>query len=189
MGRWLHMRAPSLALVVALLALFVALGGSGYAASQLSGPTAQPAAKKKKKSKAKRGPTGATGATGATGPSGVVAELFSGPFAGPLPTTATALTKRNGTSDLLVTFSGTGFRVPNPSPAVGIINLVIDGATKGTTQLFFNNPNEHLTLPTAQVIVKGLTAGSHTFQLTATDLTTDGNDQYRVTVLEVTPAG
>jgi len=78
---------PSPAMVVALIALFVALGGTGYAASQLGGPAASTAkkAKKHKKStsdsaqdiklikqqaKKLRGPKGNTGAPGSPGSAG-----------------------------------------------------------------------------------------------------------------------
>jgi hypothetical protein len=87
-------------LVIALIALFVAMGGTGYAASQ-SGDgsnSATAAAKKKKKKKKKAvtrgprglrglqgipgiaGPAGPAGATGATGPQGP-----AGPFTDQLP--------------------------------------------------------------------------------------------------------
>jgi hypothetical protein len=68
-------RTPSPALVVALIALFVTLGGTGYAASQGGGGDhANAAAKKKKKAKrgprGRRGPRGFEGATGPQGPQG-----------------------------------------------------------------------------------------------------------------------
>jgi hypothetical protein len=68
-------RPPSPAMVVALIALFVALGGTGYAASQLtSSPTAVTAKtgkkSKKKPTKPLRGPIGPRGPTGAAGPQG-----------------------------------------------------------------------------------------------------------------------
>jgi len=65
-------RLPSPAMVVACLALFVAMGGTGYAASQLATDGEQATASKKGKAKAKgkRGPAGPTGATGAAGAAG-----------------------------------------------------------------------------------------------------------------------
>ncbi len=81
-----RLRLPSPAMVVACAALFVALGGTGYAAIQI----AHPAAKQKKKAPSQQaligaavakyfvahhgqfvGPAGPTGAVGATGPAGV----------------------------------------------------------------------------------------------------------------------
>ncbi len=70
---------PSPALVIACLALFVALGGTGYAATQLSQGEGQATASKKAKQgprgpkgpKGAKGAKGATGATGATGANGL----------------------------------------------------------------------------------------------------------------------
>jgi hypothetical protein len=62
---------PSPALVIALVALFVALGGTGYAASQVSGDHAATAAKKTKVKQGKRGPRGLRGPQGPSGPQGL----------------------------------------------------------------------------------------------------------------------
>jgi collagen triple helix repeat protein len=63
---------PSPALVIACLALFMALGGTGYAATQLSAGQGQASASKKAKQgpRGPRGPKGAKGAKGATGATG-----------------------------------------------------------------------------------------------------------------------
>lgn len=65
---------PSPAMVVACLALFVAMGGTGYAASQLAEGQGQATASKKAKAKqgprGPKGPKGAKGAKGATGAKG-----------------------------------------------------------------------------------------------------------------------
>jgi hypothetical protein len=60
-----NLKAPSPSMVVALVALFVALGGTGYAASQSGPDTARPAAKKKKT--VRRGPRGRRGIQGVQG--------------------------------------------------------------------------------------------------------------------------
>jgi hypothetical protein len=60
---------PSPALVVAMLALFVALGGTGYAASQVGGGDHAVAAKKKVK-RGPRGPRGLRGPQGLQGDKG-----------------------------------------------------------------------------------------------------------------------
>jgi hypothetical protein len=57
---------PSPALVIACLALFVAMGGTGYAATQFSAGHDLATA-----SKAKRGPRGPRGPQGAAGPQGI----------------------------------------------------------------------------------------------------------------------
>jgi hypothetical protein len=59
-------------MIIACVALFVAMGGTGYAATQLAGGEGEATASKKAK-RGKRGPTGPAGpkgATGATGPAG-----------------------------------------------------------------------------------------------------------------------
>ncbi|HEX5713703.1 MAG TPA: hypothetical protein VFX85_10355 [Solirubrobacterales bacterium] len=63
---------PSPALVIACLALFVALGGTGYAATQLSEGQGQASASKKAKQgpRGPKGPKGAKGAKGAPGEKG-----------------------------------------------------------------------------------------------------------------------
>jgi hypothetical protein len=65
---------PSPAMVVALIALFVALGGTGYAASGAlsdgGSPTAAAARRHRRSLRGPRGFRGRTGATGATGPAG-----------------------------------------------------------------------------------------------------------------------
>lgn len=69
----MHRRAmPSPAMVIALIALFVALGGTGYAASGAlnDGGSAQATAAARRGRRSHRGPRGFRGGTGATGPAG-----------------------------------------------------------------------------------------------------------------------
>jgi hypothetical protein len=65
-------RPPSASMAVALIALFVALGGTGYAASQIapSHATAHAAAKGPRGPRGPRGFPGRAGAKGARGPAG-----------------------------------------------------------------------------------------------------------------------
>jgi len=63
-------RLPTPAMVVACVALFVAMGGTGYAATQLTTGQSEATASKKGKSKGKRGPRGPQGPAGPTGPQG-----------------------------------------------------------------------------------------------------------------------
>jgi hypothetical protein len=71
---------PSPAMVVACLALFAAMGGTGYAATQLGGNEGQATASKKGKVKrgprGKRGRVGAQGAVGPAGPPGASATTL-----------------------------------------------------------------------------------------------------------------
>jgi hypothetical protein len=89
-------------MVIAIIALFGSLGGTGYAATQLSAsPTAVAGKSKKTKKPVKvlRGKTGPTGPTGSTGPTGATGaqgkegtagkegkEGPAGPFPATLPT-------------------------------------------------------------------------------------------------------
>jgi hypothetical protein len=61
---------PSPAMVVALIALFVALGGTGYAASTLSDNGSAVAAARRHHRRSLRGPRGFRGRTGPQGPQG-----------------------------------------------------------------------------------------------------------------------
>jgi hypothetical protein len=70
-------------MVIACLALFVAMGGTGYAAAQLASGEGEATASKKAK-KGKRGPIGKQGPTGPTGPAGAKgATGATGPATGP----------------------------------------------------------------------------------------------------------
>lgn len=148
------------------------------------------------------GPPGAPGQPGAAGPPGVVgppgppgaagtsgvvdAANVINQVPGPLPLFATFV-KHRGDTILVATFSGSGFsNLQFAAPSV--IELNIDDTAVGSSQLFINNPGEHLAYPTQQVVVKGLSAGRHTVSLIgiATD---DANDLFSVTIQEVLPAG
>ncbi len=104
---------------------------------------------------------------------------------GPLPLFATFVKHRADTI-LVATFSVSGYSsVAFPAPSV--IELDIDDAAVGSSQLFINNPDEHLAHPTQQVVVKGISAGAHRVSLigVAND---DSNDRFSVTIEEVLPA-
>lgn len=105
---------------------------------------------------------------------------------GPLPLFATFVKHRADTI-LVATFSGSGYsNLTFPAPSV--IELDIDDAAVGSSQLFINNAGEHLAYPTQQVVIKGVGAGRHTVSLIgiASD---DANDRFAVTIEEVLPAG
>ena len=105
---------------------------------------------------------------------------------GPLPLFASFVKQRADTI-LLATFSGSAFsNLQFAAPSV--IELDIDDAAVGSTQLFINNAGEHLAYPTQQVVIKGISAGRHTVSLIgiATD---DANDLFSVTIQEVAAAG
>ena len=73
---------PSPALVISMVALFVALGGTGYAASQAGGGDHAAAAKKTNVKHGKRGPRGLRGATGAQGARGAAGSPAFGALLG-----------------------------------------------------------------------------------------------------------
>lgn len=133
------------------------------------------------------GPPGIPGPQGDPGPSGVVdATNVIDQVPGPLPLFATFVKHRTDTF-LVATFSGSGFsNLTFPAPSV--IELDIDDAAVGSSQLFINNAGEHLAYPTQRVVIKDITAGRHTVSLIgiATD---DANDRFSVTIEEVLPTG
>ncbi len=103
--------SPSPALVISIIALVVALGGTGYAASQQPGVGVQVARKKKAKPKVLRGPQGErgpTGPTGATGPTGQTGA--AGPVGSSGKDGAAGQNGSNGATNLIIrthTFSTT----------------------------------------------------------------------------------
>ena len=104
-------RRPTPALAVASLALFVALGGTGYATSQgASGGDRASAAAVKKAKKAKRGPRGPRGLRGEQGPEGLRGLAGQTGARGPQgPPGADGLNGTNGTNG------------KNGSPAYGAV--------------------------------------------------------------------
>jgi hypothetical protein len=92
---------PSPAMVIACVALFVAMGGTGYAATQLAEGEGNAVASKKSKGKrGKRGPRGPQGPTGPTGPQGTPGPQGAKGATGPAGTAlAYALIEAGGAVD------------------------------------------------------------------------------------------
>ena len=133
------------------------------------------------------GPPGAPGPGGAPGPSGVVdATNVMNQVPGPLPVFA-SFVKHRADTILVATFSGSGYS-DLQFPAPSVIELDIDDVGVGSSQLFINNAGEHLAYPTQEVVVKGISAGTHTVSLIGIALD-DANDRFSVTIQEVLPAG
>jgi hypothetical protein len=133
------------------------------------------------------GPPGAPGSDGAPGPSGVVdATNVMNQVPGPLPLFA-SFVKHRADTILIATFSGSAYSSLT-FPAPSVIELNVDDAAVGSSQLFINNAGEHLAYPTQQVVIKGISAGPHTVSLIgiAAD---DAHDLFSVTIEEVLPAG
>jgi hypothetical protein len=135
------------------------------------------------------GPAGAPGVPGpggTPGPSGVVdATNVINQVPGPLPLFA-SFVKHRADTILVATFSGSGYSELQ-SPAPSVIELDIDDVGVGSSQLYINNAGEHLAYPTQQVVVKGISAGTHTVSLIGIALD-DANDRFSVTIQEVVPA-
>ena len=110
-------------------------------------------------------------------------------FHGPLPTAPSSFNVKAG-DELLITWSGTAYRSSAQGAGIGRINLLIDGGFYGSSEMFFNNPNEHLTLPAVESVVTFLSAGDHKIRIVGDStfaVATDQNDRYRITIVEVQP--
>ncbi len=140
---------PSPALVIACVALFVALGGTGYAATHLpSGTsTATPS-----KSKSKRGPrgvrgpqglqgipgtTGTTGITGAPGPGAMDFVFNSSGTASPTPTTLGHAGPFSLSGECVQSGSSTKTVVLEEGPSTTIDGFDILGATPHSVSVPF----------------------------------------------------
>jgi hypothetical protein len=118
---------------------------------------------------------------------GVIGVEHSSTLAGPTPVTFSCTTHKAG-SVLLVTWSGTAF-----STTGGIGELFLHVEVSPTqpddlTQLEFNDTNKHLAFPASEAVFTGLSPGDHTLAIFAVGAaTTDANDRYNVTCIEVVP--
>lgn len=144
------------------------------------------------------GKNGMNGVNGIQGPSGVVGVPLDQEIDGPLPITRVFAKRRSDTA-LLVTVSGTGFRSTAEGPGDGGVLLGLEapgtGEVKRFTRLFFTATNEHLALPAGTDIFPSETnvsmpAGMTTLTVSSDSvapLSTDGNDRFWITVVEVAP--
>jgi hypothetical protein len=97
---------------------------------------------------------------------------------GPLPISATFA---SGGGTLMVIFSGSGFGTGN----IGM-GLQIDAVTLATTRSFTNETSSHKAFTTNVLVQGNVAAGNHTLSLfVLTNTTTDANDWFNVTVLEL----
>ena len=140
------------------------------------------------------GPIGSTGPTGATGPAGPagaqgapgissVQQVFSDQAGLPLPS---PFTSNGGT--LVIFASGSGYF--NGCVGIGVIGMAIfvDLAQVGTARSFTNEPCSHKTFVSNALVVTGVSRGPHTLSLfPLVNTTTDFNDFYSVTVMELSP--
>jgi hypothetical protein len=214
--------------VVATVALFVALGGSSYAALTITGKSVKDSSLTGKDVKnesltgsdVKRltakdfasplpagpaGPQGQTGPEGAPNPSAAtlqgrtlsnwkLAEVVDA--SGPLPKEG-SYTSAGG--KLLISVAGSGYRLNPPDFAGNIgMRVMLDGVPVGQAGIFASEVNSHKAF-VGDYAVASPPAGVHTIRLEArydplchdaepnTDYctTTDTNDQFRVSVIEI----
>jgi hypothetical protein len=98
---------------------------------------------------------------------------------GPLPITSTSFTTNGGT--LLIAASGSGYN----GGQIGM-SIAVDGVIRGYAKTYSNEGASHKAFVPVQLVVTGITAGSHTITLAAWNSTaSDGNDFYNITVTEL----
>jgi hypothetical protein len=101
---------------------------------------------------------------------------------GPLPNTTAAFTSGGGI--LLIFASGSGYAA-TAGQQIGM-EIFVDGVIKGFAKSFTNEIASHKAFTANALLVSGVAAGSHTVGLVAwNNTTTDGNDFFNVTVLEL----
>ncbi len=98
---------------------------------------------------------------------------------GPLPRSGTFST---GGGTLMVFASGSGFK-----SSVGTLGLdiYIDGTAKDGLRKWTNVVSAHSTFVGFPLVVTGIAAGEHTIEFRAFECTTDSNDYYYATILEL----
>jgi hypothetical protein len=101
--------------------------------------------------------------------------------AGPLPVEG-QFSSSGGT--LVVFTSGTGFKT---SGGWMFLHLSLDGGSDRFIDLYANEANTHKAFPTTVEIFAGIAAGVHTFRIAVwqNSMTTDSNDKFYVTILEL----
>lgn len=108
------------------------------------------------------------------------AMIIAANLAGPLPLAVTFNAPMDGPTTFL--FSGTAWS-SQANVLIGV-QVVLDGAVIGTSQLYSNSTGEHKTLP-VQVLIANLTPGQHkvVFQALNGATVTDLNDNFSLSLL------
>jgi hypothetical protein len=66
------------------------------------------------------------------------------------------------------------------------MSIAVDGVIRGYAKTYSNEGGSHKAFVPVQLVVTGITAGSHTITLAAWNNTaSDGNDFYNITVTEL----
>lgn len=93
-----------------------------------------------------------------------------------------SFTSTNTTSTILVLWQITAY---NTATGAITATLQIDGTTQDTATMVTSVINTHECLPFGAAVVVGLTATSHTAQVSLTAGNSDGNDRGRILILEI----
>lgn len=108
------------------------------------------------------------------------AMIIAANVTGPLPVTVSFDAPMDGPTTFL--FSGTAWST-NQNVLIGV-QVLLDDAVIGTSQLYSNSTGEHKTLP-AQVMVTDLEPGRHkiTFQALNANTVSDKNDNFSLALM------
>jgi hypothetical protein len=174
----MRLRWPSPALAVACLALFVALGGTGYAITKINGSqlvnrsVAGVKVKKNALSKVEIKESSIVKAT-------TVMDVRPGPVTGSFQGTF-----QSSGGPILVEVSGSGFSAV-AGRVIGV-NIAVDGIEAGQARTYTNEASSHKSFVANASPLVGLGAGTHTVSLTPRSGTsTDANDFFTVVVHEL----
>jgi hypothetical protein len=174
----MRLRWPSPALAVACLALFVALGGTGYAITQINGSqlvNRSVAGLKIKKNALTKVEIKESSLVNAT----TVMDVRPGPLTAPFQGTF-----RTSGGQILVSVSGSGYS-GTAGRVIGVA-VKVDGVEIGQARSYTNEAGSHKAFVTSASLLGNLGTGVHTVSLTPLPGTlTDGNDFFTVVVHEV----
>jgi len=173
----MRLKRPSPALIIACLAFFVALGGTGYAVTKIHGNSLvnrSVSGVKLKKDTVTKTEIKEAGVAAA----GTIMNGRPGPLTQPFEATF----KTSG-GPIAIVASGSGFSASG-ARVLGM-NVIVDGLVRGEARVYTNEASSHRAFVTSGIPVTGLPRGSHTLRLEALSGTqTDANDFFTVTVLE-----
>lgn len=96
-----------------------------------------------------------------------------------------SFTSNGGT--LVIFASGSGFALNCGGSQIIGMKIVVDGTQVGTAHSFTNEACSHKAFVSNALVVTGVGSGDHTLKLVALNTSTDFNDFYSVTVMELSP--
>lgn len=173
----MRVKRPSPAMIVACLAFFVALGGTGYAVTKIHGNSLvnrSVSGVKLKKDTVTKTEINEAGIAAA----GTIMNSRPGPLTQPFE----ARFKTSG-GPIVIVASGSGYSTSG-ARILGM-NVIVDGLVRGEARVYTNEASSHRAFVASGIPVTGLARGNHTLRLEPLSGTqTDGNDFFTVTVLE-----